>query len=253
MKKVVVSGGFDPVHVGHLRLFKEAKKFGDHLTVILNTDNFLKNKKGYFFMPFKERKEIISSFSCVDKVEKSIDKDETVIKTLEKLSKNNDIDVFANGGDRKNVADIPEYDFCKKNKIKMIFDIGGDKIQSSSSLITRFKNYQEDRPWGNFENLLKDEFYLVKRIIVKEGEQLSVQYHNHRSEKWIIVKGIGLLTIGKKKKEASYGSSFDIKAKEIHSIENIGKENLEIIEVQLGNLISENDIVRISDKYGRKK
>ena len=97
MKKVAVSGGFDPIHIGHLRLLKEAKEIGDHLTVILNSDKFLIEKKGFCFMPFEERKEILLSVAEVDKVVESIDKDQTVIETIKKLSIENAIDVFANG------------------------------------------------------------------------------------------------------------------------------------------------------------
>ena len=96
MKNVVVSGGFDPVHVGHLDLLQNAKKLGGKLTVILNTDSFLKNKKNFIFMPYKERKKILMSFSCVDRVIKSIDKDDSVCKTLKMLSLKDEIDIFAN-------------------------------------------------------------------------------------------------------------------------------------------------------------
>ena len=147
MKKVVVSGGFDPVHIGHLRLFIQAKKLGDHLTVILNSDNFLMKKKGFLFMPFEERKEILMGFSAVDNVLQSIDSDQTVVKSIEKLAKEDSIDIFANGGDRKNIKDIPEYDICKKHDIEMVFDIGGRKINSSSNLVYPFLNYKENSPW----------------------------------------------------------------------------------------------------------
>ena len=87
MKKIVVSGGFDPVHIGHLELLEDAKKLGNHLTVILNSDRFLQQKKGFIFMPFEERKKILLGFSCVDKVVRSIDKDNTVCETLKSLRK----------------------------------------------------------------------------------------------------------------------------------------------------------------------
>lgn len=131
---VAVSGGFDPIHIGHIRYFKEAKKLGDKLIVILNSDQFLKRKKGYVFMPFKERKEIIKSIRYVDKVIKCIDKDQTVCQTLKKLKP----DIFANGGDRT-IRNIPEKDVCQRLGIKMVFGVGGKKIQSSSWLIKKVK------------------------------------------------------------------------------------------------------------------
>jgi D-beta-D-heptose 7-phosphate kinase/D-beta-D-heptose 1-phosphate adenosyltransferase len=251
MRKVIVSGGFDPLHIGHLRMFEKAKKLGDHLTVILNSDKFLIDKKGFKFMSFAERKEIILGLTCVDKVIKSIDKDNTVCKTLEKLSKKNEIDIFANGGDRKNINQIPEYDVCKKYKIEMIFDIGGDKIQSSSDLVDQFQNYKESRPWGTFENLLKDKAFLVKKLTVFPGQKLIDQYHNHRHENWIVAKGKGEILIGENKFIGKVGSFFYIPKKKVHSLKNIGKSNLIIIEVQTGSRLSENDIVRLKDAYGR--
>ncbi len=133
-KEIVVatSGGFDPVHVGHIRLFREAKALGDKLVVILNTDDFLLKKKGYVFMPFDERKEILESIKYVDEVMPCIDTDQTVSKTLEKLRP----DVFAKGGDRKE-SNTPELPLCKELNIRVVFNVGGGKVQSSSWLVKR--------------------------------------------------------------------------------------------------------------------
>ncbi|MDP2918905.1 MAG: adenylyltransferase/cytidyltransferase family protein [Dehalococcoidia bacterium] len=131
-KVVAVSGGFDPVHIGHIRLLKEAKALGDKLVVILNDDNFLKRKKGYVFMPQDERKEILESIKYVDRVVAAIDEDLSVNKTLEMLKP----DIFANGGDRKTEGDILEHETCKRLGIKMVFGVGGyEKPRSSTSLV----------------------------------------------------------------------------------------------------------------------
>ena len=251
MIKVVVSGVFDPLHIGHLRMFEKAKSIGDHLTVILNSDKFLREKKGFRFMTFSERKEIILGLKCVDRVIKCIDTDATVCKTILNLSKKNEIDIFDNGGDRSNSKQVPEYQVCKKNKIKMVFDVGGGKIQSSSRLIEKFAGYRESRPWGSFVNLYEDRSFLVKKISVHPGEELSIQYHNHRHENWIITKGSGEVLIGETKFNGSAGSFFYIPKKEIHSIRNTGKTELIFIEIQTGSKLSEQDIVRLKDSYGR--
>lgn len=139
---VAVSGGFDPVHVGHVRMFKRAKALGDHLVVILNNDNWLRHKKGAAFMPEAERKEIIEALGCVDEVmltyHPEIVTDRSVCAELRALKP----DIFANGGDRRNTDDIPEAVVCAELGIEMIFNIGGDKVQSSSWLIDMAKSHE---------------------------------------------------------------------------------------------------------------
>ena len=130
-KIVAVSGGFDPIHIGHIKMIREASKLGDKLIVIVNSDRFLLTKKGYIFMPLEERKEIVDNVEGVDKVIVSIDEDQSVCKTLEMIRP----DIFANGGDRKSDKDILEANTCRKIGCKMIFNVGGGKLQSSSQLV----------------------------------------------------------------------------------------------------------------------
>jgi len=138
---VAVSGGFDPVHVGHVRMFKEARALGDKLVVILNNDNWLKKKKGKNFMPEAERKELIESLSCVDEVvittHPEDPKDVSVCDALRMVRPH----IFANGGDRTH-DNIPEVALCKELGIEMVFNIGGGKVQSSSWLLGRYANNQ---------------------------------------------------------------------------------------------------------------
>jgi cytidyltransferase-like protein len=134
---VAVSGGFDPPHVGHVRMFKEARALGTKLIVILNNDNWLLKKKGYVFMPELERKEMIESFGCVDEVlltKHSADPvDMSVCEALASVKPN----IFANGGDRQ-LHNIPEAEVCKNMACKMVFNVGfGGKVQSSSSLVQK--------------------------------------------------------------------------------------------------------------------
>lgn len=146
-KKVVVavSGGFDPVHIGHVRMFEQARKLGDELVVILNNDNWLKKKKGYAFMPERERKEVLEALRAVDRVvltkHKPNDPDASVVRALREIKP----DIFANGGDRK-LDNIPEVAVCNAMGCAMVFNVGkGGKIQSSSWLLkNHFKRASKD-------------------------------------------------------------------------------------------------------------
>ena len=135
---VVVSGGFDPIHLGHVRLMEAAKKLGDKLIIILNNDNWLTKKKGFVFINQRERKGIIKALRCVDDVIISSHpknpKDMSVCKELKKIKPN----IFANGGDRTN-KNTPEVPLCESMDCKMVFNVGhGGKIQSSSWLLSNY-------------------------------------------------------------------------------------------------------------------
>ena len=130
MKKVAVSGYFNPLHIGHIRLLKEAKELGDYLVVILNNDQQVKLKGSIPFMKIADRKEIVESLKYVDEVFISIDKDKSISQSLAQVKP----DIFANGGDRHQ-EEIPEAKVCQAYNIKMVDNVGGQKIRSSSSLI----------------------------------------------------------------------------------------------------------------------
>ena len=135
----IVSGGFDPIHVGHIRMFQEAARLGT-LIVGLNSDEWLKRKKGYVFMPWEERAEIIRALRCVNEVRPFDDSSDTCIDLLAKALRDfpqsgwEDI-IFCNGGDRK-LGTTPEVEFCEEQGITLAWGIGGEsKVQSSSHLV----------------------------------------------------------------------------------------------------------------------
>jgi D-beta-D-heptose 7-phosphate kinase/D-beta-D-heptose 1-phosphate adenosyltransferase len=137
MTVVAISGGFDPIHVGHIDNIREATKLGD-LLVILNTDEWLTKKKGNYFQDYESRKYILENIKGVWKVVPQIDTDMSVNKSLEHYKP----DIFAKGGDRL-PDNIPEYETCERLGIEMKFNIGvdpvkGSKYQSSSWLLERW-------------------------------------------------------------------------------------------------------------------
>lgn len=129
---VAVSGYFNPLHVGHLEMIEKAKKLGDKLVVIINNDHQVKLKGSVPFMSLADRVKIISALRAVDEVFISIDRDKTVCKSLSKVKPN----IFANGGDRKSLGDVPEYPICQKLNITMVDGLGR-KIRASSELIRK--------------------------------------------------------------------------------------------------------------------
>ena len=133
---IIVSGGFDPIHSGHIQMFRQANKLGT-VWAIVNSDEWLIRKKGFNLMNYDQRESIIQSNQYVDKVIPAKDKDNTIVSNLEVIHKEKILFVFANGGDRI-PTNTPEVSFCMKNEIPMIFNLGGNKVTSSSKIAQKF-------------------------------------------------------------------------------------------------------------------
>ena len=172
---VAISGAFDPIHVGHIRYIREAATLGDRLVVILNGDDFLLRKKGFVFMPFEERKEILENVKGVDEVIASVDEDQTVRKTLELVKP----DIFAKGGDRTGSENIPEAETCRRIGCKLVTNVGGGKIRSDNEL-----------SWKVKELGMEDTSRL--RIICYYCDD-----HPILKEKCLYCKGTGKIVVGK--------------------------------------------------------
>lgn len=250
MKIIIVSGGFDPLHSGHIAYFKSAKKLGDKLIVALNSDEWLVNKKGKFFMPFFERKAIVENLSCVDLViDFEDDEYGSAINALTKVKEMYPDDqlIFANGGDR-NKENIPE---MSVDNIQFEFSVGGDNKKNSSSWILKnWQYYYEERIWGFFYNLFEEDQVKVKELIVSPGKGMSFQKHFKRSEIWMVSKGSCIVNYSKDNPENKQNiklNKFDhflVPVGEWHQITNPFEETCHLIEIQYGEECVEDDIER---------
>ncbi len=141
MKKVIVSGYFNPLHGGHLDLIESAKALGDELVVIVNNDDQQVIKKGKVILDEQNRARLMSALRDVDEVVLSIDQDPTVIKTLQKVADMYPDDelIFAQGGDRGSIQEMPELEakVCETNSIKIVFGVGGTEKRDSSTRINQ--------------------------------------------------------------------------------------------------------------------
>ena len=250
----LVSGGFDPVHVGHLRMFQDAKRLSDNVILLLNNDDWLIKKKGKPFMNENQRKEILDEFKSISEVIIQSSSENSSSKAIESFVKNNPNKsiCYCNGGDRSKIQNILEADICKKLGVNLEFEVGGkEKVESSSQLTKNYLGNIEKRPWGNYHIIAKNTGYQIKEIKVSKGSKLSLQKHKNRSEFWQIVRGQSKIIIEKKEHYLREGEHIYIPENTIHRIENIGKEELIFIEIQLGENLKEEDIIRLEDDYGR--
>jgi D-beta-D-heptose 7-phosphate kinase/D-beta-D-heptose 1-phosphate adenosyltransferase len=253
MKVIVVSGGFDPLHSGHIEYFNSAKKYGDYLVVALNSDKWLKNKKGKPFMPFNERKILINNLEMVDEVIGFKDDDigscSMGLETVKEMHPNDTI-IFCNGGDR-NKENIPE---TSVSGVDFKFNVGGAiKKNSSSWLLKDYLNNFEEREWGKFYNLFKDDKVRIKELIIHAGKELSFQRHKYRNEIWFVSKGKCFVKYGDSnkaqeviEKKLNEDETFHVPVNKWHQIINTFDKDCHIIEIQYGKRTVENDIERSS-------
>lgn len=249
MKLVIATGGFDPVHSGHIAYLKSAKELGSQLIVGLNSDNWLTRKKGAPFMSFDERASVISNLEFVDRVVEFDDSDGSAIALLEQMKRQfpyADI-IFANGGDRTD-KNIPE---MSVGGIKFAFGVGGfDKANSSSLILQEWKAPKTERPWGYYRVLHEVEGTKVKELTVNPGQSLSLQRHFDRAEFWHVTSGRAIVittTDGGYQlpaKTLEKHDNYKICVNDWHKLTNPFDEPCKIVEIQYGTKCDEDDIER---------
>ena len=253
MITVIATGGFDPIHTGHIQYLKEANLCGTQLVVGVNSDEWLIRKKGRAFMPWEERAGIVSELACVDKVISFDDSNDNACDCIDQVRKMypNDQLIFVNGGDRtKN--NIPEM-FHGGENVLFEFGIGGENKKNSSSWILKeWAQPTTQRKWGTYKILDSNGDWQVKELSFDVGQSLSDQRHKYRSEHWHIVSGSVLMELdrgdgmpgSKHVKIYHAGMSVDIPKEVWHKATNVGKEPAKVIEVWLGPILKESDIER---------
>ena len=248
---VIVTGGFDPIHSGHIAYINEASKLG-RVVVGVNSDEWLIRKKGQPFMSIQERLDIVKNIKNVMMAITFDDSDGSAsnsIRQMRKLFPNNKI-IFANGGDR-NATNIPEMEAFKDDPmVEFVFSVGGDNKKNSSSwILNKWKAPSEERAWGKFLNYYESEQSKVKRLLISPGKSISMQYHTKRSEFWFVEEGIARVYTLEDGKEVNEGvlqkhDSVYVPVERWHRLENIGDADLSIIEIQYGEKCTEDDIIR---------
>jgi cytidyltransferase-like protein len=249
-KIILVTGGFDPIHSGHIAYFESAKQLGYKLIVGVNSDAWLARKKSRSFMPYSERTSIVRNLRMVDEIVEFNDDDNSssdAIVQVRRLYPDAHI-VFANGGDRTK-ENIPEMCVIDDN-LEFMFSVGGDnKANSSSWILQEWKHPSQTRIWGKFMTYYEAEQAKVKRLILEPGKSISMQYHEHRAEFWFIEEGHGTVftMAGNKQiflKQLNKHDCYKVERGQWHRLENTGTENLCVIEIQYGEYCKEEDIIR---------
>ena len=250
MKIVLVTGGFDPLHSGHIEYFKAAKTLGDELIVGINSDEWLIRKKGRPFMPWTERNTIVANLDPVDATVKFDDLDGSAVDAIRKVKElyPEAHIIFANGGDRTR-DNIPEMVF---DDVEFVFGVGGvNKTNSSSWILEDWKSPKTERPWGYYRVLHDVPGTKVKELTVMPGQQLSMQRHQNRTEIWHVSEGS--CTVYRKmpsgynipQKILETHENITISKHEWHQLYNHTDKPCCIVEIQYGISCDESDIERL--------
>jgi len=251
MKIVVCSGGYDPIHSGHIAYFEAARQLGDQLVVGVNSDDWLERKKGRAFMPWRERAAIIGKMRMVDRVVSFNDDDGSACALLERLKHEFPYAtiIFANGGDRT-ATNIPE---MSVKDIVFKFGVGGeDKANSSSWILQEWKSPMTSRICGYYRVLHEVTDTLptkLKELTVEPGCSLSMQRHDHRAEIWFVAEGTAEVYTMDGDRRTLRGTYrlhdyLVVERGEWHQLVNSADRPLKIIEIQYGTACDESDIER---------
>ena len=242
---VVITGGFDPLHSGHIDYINAAAELG-RVIVGVNSDEWLARKKGKSFLPLEERLAIIGNLKNVMMAVPFDDSDGTAkdaIRIARHWFPSNKI-IFANGGDRTE-KNIPEMDYPDGN-VDFIFGVGGENKKNSSSwILSEWKAPKTERPWGYYRVLHTEGHEVkVKELVVDPGKSLSMQRHAKRNEYWLISEGEATVYNGDEELTVDKHDNLSISVGEWHQLSNKTDSPLKIIEIQYGELCDESDIER---------
>jgi cytidyltransferase-like protein len=244
---VLITGGFDPIHSGHISYINAAKKLGDVLIVGVNSDDWLRRKKGREFMPGSERIDIIQNLKAVDHCILFNDTENHAIEAIRnvKLMYPDHHIIFANGGDRT-AENIPE---MSEPGVEFVFGVGGeDKKNSSSWILEEWKAPKTERPWGYYRVLHEVPGMKVKELTVNPGQSLSMQRHHLRAEYWIVSEGVGSVSnqVGSMQvgKVLEKHQEYKVPVGEWHQLSNPFDVPVKIVEIQYGEQCIEEDIER---------
>lgn len=250
---VIVTGGFDPIHSGHIAYLNEARSMGDRLIVGINSDAWLTRKKGRCFMPMQERMMIMQNLRMVDSAIPFDDGDDSacavIMETLDQYPQ--DHIIFANGGDRGS-NNVPEMRL-EHPRLEFRFGVGGDyKRNSSSWILEEWRAPHTSRPWGYYRVLHEVPGVKVKELTVDPGAALSMQRHAARSEYWLVSSGTATVmtldtasTDAEPLAELHRHQGLHIDRGQWHQLVNEDPSPLRVIEIQYGNQCQEEDIERL--------
>lgn len=240
---IICTGGFDPLHSGHIEYLKAAKALGNVLIVGVNSDAWLERKKGRAFLPSNERITILENLKFVDTCILFNDNDDTAIEAIhnaQELYPNSQI-IFANGGDRTK-DNIPEM-VCKD--VEFVFGVGGeDKINSSSWILEEWKAPKIYRPWGYYRELYSVLGTKVKELTIEPGQSLTMQRHYDRSEHWHVSEGHCQVELEDKSVPLHQHTHYHIPPETWHRLHNPFTKLCKIVEIQYGIDCTEEDIER---------
>jgi cytidyltransferase-like protein len=248
---VLITGGFDPLHSGHIAYFHAAKKLGDILVVGVNSDEWLTRKKGAPFMPYMERATIVRNIVGVDFVINFNDSDNSAKHAIQMVRQSYPQDkiIFANGGDRTAI-NIPEMDIQDSN-LEFAFGVGGeDKKNSSSWILQEWKAPKTERQWGYYRVLHEVPGMKVKELTVEPGKMLSMQRHNKRSEYWIVSEGSAVVNSHMEggyylpPKTLNKHEEYRVPVTNWHQLTNPFDVPVKVVEIQYGEDCIEEDIER---------